>query len=743
MGGPFKAGIIDPTSNAQSDMTMNEDLFCVGHCVLPNGNVLLAGGTKLYDIDTSSCNGKWHGLESVYEFDISSQQFNKVSSMKHGRWYPTLVVLSDGKIGTFHGYDEYGDINKLVEIYDPGSRSWSLSFDPTNSTRTYCVGASSEGSCVGAGSPCYGGTNQGVAPDWGLYPRMHLMPSGFILVCGFSATTYLWNPKNGVWSFTGKTSSTYRHYGTSFLLPLNNTQSERGKVLLVGGSSSASTKATSVVEVLDFNASGSSTSPSIRKVGSLSYGRKFLLPVILPNGKVIVFGGSEQVMNNPRLIPEMFDPSTEQWSSLAPASVPRVYHGVALLLPDGSVWTAGSTKDRSSQELRTEIFKPDYYSSSNRPQISGTLTVGGYGETIVIPTQDASNIDSISLISLPNSTHHYDPTSRLVWLQVVSKSTDSITVSAPLNANLAPPGYYMIHILRSGIPSPAKIIAVPGQANPPSDTVAPTITISSPTDGSSVTGPSTGVTVNVSGTALDEAGGSGVQKVEVQFGTNGSFISATPKSAGDWSTWTASGTVNQEGPLAITARATDNAGNAKNATVTVTIAFTQSTGSFVSIYSVTGESSYASLTFDGTNNYYRAGEIVSANSSLIGESVKRVSVVLKKAGNPTGDITVVARNGNDDSISVQFGTIKGADLTTTDKTFTLTATSSHTFKANDKILVEWAGTGNTADQVNVKRKSTTNDFDGTNTYHIYYRNTSYISSTTRDLAGEWFKEVTT
>ena len=59
-------------------------------------------------------------------------------------------------------------------------------------------------------------------------------------------------------------------------------------------------------------------------------------------------------------IPEMFDPVTETWQTSAAASVPRNYHQTSILLPDGRVWTAGSTPSSGQEELRTEFFSPDY-----------------------------------------------------------------------------------------------------------------------------------------------------------------------------------------------------------------------------------------------------------------------------------------------------------------------------------------------------------------------------------------------
>ncbi len=80
----------------------------------------------------------------------------------------------------------------------------------------------------------------------------------------------------------------------------------------------------------------------------------------------------------------------------------------------------------------------------------------------------------------------------------------------------------MIHVLNSaGVPSKAKVIKIPGTASPPpTDTTPPTVGISSPADGATISGPSSGVTVPVTGTASDESGGSGIQKVEVKVGSN-------------------------------------------------------------------------------------------------------------------------------------------------------------------------------------------------------------------------------
>ena len=235
----------------------------------------------------------------------------------------------------------------------------------------------------------------------------------------------------------------------------------------------------------------------------------------------------------------------------------------------------------------------------SRPTISSNPTVGNYGGTINIPTPNAADIQKVSLIKLGTFTHGFNSDMRFIWLQIQSKGSNSVTVSAPVNAKIAPPGYYMIHVLNSaGVPSIAKVIKIPGTASPPpGDTTPPSVDVTSPADAATISGPSSGVTVAVTGTASDESGGSGIQKVEVKVGSN-PFKLATatgPGGSADWSTWSASDVVTSAGSTTILARATDNAGNTKDDTITVTVAFTGGGGTYTTIYSQAGTNSYIDL----------------------------------------------------------------------------------------------------------------------------------------------------
>ena len=465
--GTFRAGIWDPVmdTHEELDHPAGEDLFCCGQVPLENGNILLAGGTLMYK--SLSPNNLYWGLNATYEFDYLSKQFIKRESMKHGRWYPTMVTLEDGRILTIEGFDEFGFHNLLTEVYnpEPESPTWTISYDP-NSGRTYRAGCKgSECTNVpGAPGPQYGGANMGVAPGGiGLYPRMHLMPNGIVAMVGQGATRRTWEPSTGRWRGAG--SATSRNYGTSVLLPLQNTPEEKGAILVCGGSVTANDPATTSAEIVRPSSSGLSLVST--SIGSMQYPRRHGNPVILPNGKIMIFGGNElrTKLETAAYVPELFDPETLDWDTTTPIEAhkyPRGYHSGALLLRDGRVWTMGTSINERSYDVRTEIYRPPYYFAT-RPEITDAPTVAEYGGAVTIQTPDAGNIEKVSLVKVSSTTHHYNTDQRLIWLLVQDNLTteSSITVKAPINSRLAPAGYYMIHILdQNGIPSEGRMIQI-------------------------------------------------------------------------------------------------------------------------------------------------------------------------------------------------------------------------------------------------------------------------------------------
>jgi hypothetical protein len=134
----FRATVWDLQAGTFNTQTQAWDMFCNGAVVLSDGRVLINGGNLVYD--------PFRGQPRNSVFDPVTNQFTDIQNMAHGRWYPTVTTLGDGRVMTFSGLNESnGGTNTAVEIYTIGS-GWSPEF------------------------------LAGWTPP--LYPRMHLMTDG-------------------------------------------------------------------------------------------------------------------------------------------------------------------------------------------------------------------------------------------------------------------------------------------------------------------------------------------------------------------------------------------------------------------------------------------------------------------------------------------------------------------------------------------------------------------------------------
>ena len=242
---------------------------------------------------------------------------------------------------------------------------------------------------------------------------------------------------------------------------------KKGKILVCGGSNTSGENATTVVQILTPNPSTNYTTFTFQTISPCNFGRRHAPNAYLPNGKIIFFGGTnfQNASSGAYKNAEIFDPVAKSWTVVSGMNVPRIYHSTGILLLDGRVWLAGTSYSKSNWELRSEFYVPSYYNAT-RPTISSNPTVGNYGGTINIPTPNAAGIGKVSLIRLSTFTHGFNSDLRFIWLQIRSKGSSSVTVSAPVNAKIAPPGYYMIHVLNgAGVPSKAKVIKIPGTSS--------------------------------------------------------------------------------------------------------------------------------------------------------------------------------------------------------------------------------------------------------------------------------------
>jgi hypothetical protein len=399
------------------------DLFCAGQSFRPDGNLFVAGGTLAYDY--------FRGIPDCFVFDFPNEQWIKVASMNRGRWYPTVLTLGNGQIFALSGLDITGNLDKNPEIFD-GTNGWRIFTQPTSNLAMYAhLFLLSSGKLFYSGAQL-GGNNS-------VSPRILTLPTSFGQAIAAQTVSGLKNAE-------------YGNQAASLLLPPAQDQ----KVMIIGGGG-ANGIATNRVNIVNLNANN----PKYAVAPSLRYARMHHNALILPDRTVFVCNGSggEQDISKSTLPAEIYNPATNAWTTVETPSVNgRVYHSVALLLPDGRVLTAGGNPQRTVYEKRIEIYRPAYMAQI-RPTISSAPQTANYNTTITIQTNQAANIKWVHLIRPMAPTHGLDTEQRLVDLPISSRTTSSLNVQITANRNLAPPGYYMLFIVNnSNVPSIASWI---------------------------------------------------------------------------------------------------------------------------------------------------------------------------------------------------------------------------------------------------------------------------------------------
>ncbi|MCB1742340.1 MAG: DUF1929 domain-containing protein, partial [Gammaproteobacteria bacterium] len=395
-----------------------------------------------------------------------------------GRWYGTMITLADGRALMVGGGNAYADsgfknpsaylnadggsdiIAMTPEVYSPGSGWTKLS------------GATSR---------------EAFGPDenryW--YPRAWVAADGRVV--GLSGQT-LWrldpnaDAGHGELEVTGRFKSpvneqTRPNVGVTSSAVMFDT----GRVLQTGGNgyrngdasdadisffyrTSSSRQAT----ILEF---GQGSWPTVNETSPMIHARQWHNATVLANGKVLVsggtrfanYGGAAAVRNG-----EIWSPETGQWQEVGAASRIRVYHSTALLMPNGTVLTAGGGQTGPVNNLDAEVFVPPSMFSrdadgtvrlAERPVIEAvTAMAPHYGERMQIKLDKAWPIASVALNGTGNVTHGFDTGQRRLSL-AFHQLDDMLEIELPESGSLAPPGYYMLTVLlASGVGSRSVII---------------------------------------------------------------------------------------------------------------------------------------------------------------------------------------------------------------------------------------------------------------------------------------------
>ena len=481
---------------------LGSDLFCSGHAFLHTGELLVAGG-QLPDpdaVDGDDPDDHQHGgmagggerrcfrffPEFERWFDASPMNLAPDDSENSGgRWYPALITLDTGLVLTLGGHPDVREnfpegsrrhSNNTPELYNPISDNWSFvggdttEEDPIGAYDYHRIFQMPDGNVFFASNTRE--ANRVYHPETGLFlddPVIELAPDGM----------YQSPPQEIFDEDTGDLVDILRSTAivTAVMLPLIHEEDYVPRFLIAGDVNTY---------VCDF---GEET-PQWRRTNPRNWDvtpprRNWSTGVMLPTGEVFITGGCSTTASveaqQESLVLEgeicraisdwsidlpgdrFYDIDRVTWRTVSPAAVGRRYHGTALLLPDGTIWTGGSNgtvdfPDDSgvprAPETRLEIYRPDYCQEMNRTDILDAPGTVGRGDAFTIDYQSAFSISRVIFLRTGSCTHGFNGDQRYITLSFDEDGPNSLRATAPPNFRVAPAGYYLLWLIDSrGIPN--------------------------------------------------------------------------------------------------------------------------------------------------------------------------------------------------------------------------------------------------------------------------------------------------
>jgi hypothetical protein len=410
-GHPAWAAMYNLKTHAIKPLSMESNSFCAGSTFLSNGTLINVGGNPVVEGHTSSADfGDLDGLQAIRMFDpCDSESANGCEMyenharirMASPRWYNTVIRISDGSAMIIGGSKKGGWINNAtvnnptIEYYPPksihGSNGLPIDF-PFLVDTLYS----------------------------NLFPIAFLLPDGRIFIAANNdATIYDWqnNTEQRLPAIPNGVRVTYPMTGTGLLLPLSPDNDYAPEMLICGGSAIDDTKPGYEISSKDPATAQCSrmllTDEGIAagwQVEQMPQARLMPDAVLLPTGDVIIVNGAgsgisgygnvvDQVgasnADNPILTPVLYDPLAklgQRFSSegMPTSRIPRLYHSVATLTPDGVIMIAGSNPnlDRSEveygTEYRVEWLSPPYMQKNRPSWDSAVPTMIGFGQSVQV-----------------------------------------------------------------------------------------------------------------------------------------------------------------------------------------------------------------------------------------------------------------------------------------------------------------------------------------------------------------------
>ncbi|MEO6411487.1 MAG: ricin-type beta-trefoil lectin domain protein [Pedococcus sp.] len=420
-----RAAVYDPATKTSTRIDVaGTNIFCAGFVQLSDGRIFVAGGNK---------DAALNGTNLTHIFDWNTMSWTRGPNMAGERWYPSVAALMDGQAMIVGGGPGFAEIRRT---------------DGSIGQLTGVTAASGR-----------------------VYPFIQSAPDGRVLYSGTdnAVRRFTWTGAGSQETAVGR-DGINRSYGSYATFGPGLTIVSGGGSSTVNGVAVPYDSAT----IVDTR----SGSPQSTPAASMLNRRRQHNLTVLADGSVLATGGQDQTgdglinLTHAVFAAERWNPTTNVWSPLASASRVRQYHSVAMLLPDGRVFTGGggicgSCQSQGYLEKNAEIFTPPYLYAADgsgamaaRPTISGVPSTLRLDTTFTATSPEAAQVAKVGMIRLGAPTHSVDQGQRYVPLSF-SASGQTLTIAAPVNPAEAPPGYYMLFAVdAAGVPAVAPIVQV-------------------------------------------------------------------------------------------------------------------------------------------------------------------------------------------------------------------------------------------------------------------------------------------
>ncbi len=404
--------------------TTPTDIFCSAAAIMwTTGDVLISGGDLTINGTRNFANN------GTNTFTPGTNLLKHLAPMAEPRWYPTLLSLHTGEMLVMGGSSEQAVPTYTPEIFTAATGWRQL------------TGAKSQAA--------FGNTSAGYA-NW-YYPRAFVTFDSRILIVGVDGAMFMLTPSESGYI---KTIAQKVPVGS---VELPSVMYAPGKILTVRANAQAF-----VIDITGAN-------PVVTQTASLSQVRDWSSATVLPDGRVLVTGGSSvsYQLTGTDYNAEIWNPSTGKWTIGAAATKPRLYHSIALLLPDGSVLTGGGGAPGPVKNLNAEIYYPPYLYNSNgsgqpaaRPTIIAAPLVASSGTQAQASVNAGDSISRVTFVRMGTDTHSFDPEQRFIGLPFTQAGTQ-VSFTLPGDTNIVTPGYWMLFVFnKAGTPSVARTVLV-------------------------------------------------------------------------------------------------------------------------------------------------------------------------------------------------------------------------------------------------------------------------------------------